>query len=167
MYGRFDTLGRYALSFGADGILFTCSAFGPAIERVAQSVTVPVLKPNEAMFAEAIVIGGTVGMLATFEPSIASMGVEFEADAAKAGVAVTLQTKFVPDAMAALLAGDRDKHDALVAEAGAALAHCNAIMLAQFSMAPAAAALRQKLPGVPILTSPGAAVTAMRKRIQR
>ena len=68
MYGRFDTLGRYALSFGADGILFTCSAFGPAIERVAQSVAVPVLKPNEAMFAEAIAIGGTVGMLATFEP---------------------------------------------------------------------------------------------------
>jgi len=165
MYGRFDTLGRYALSFGADGILFTCSAFGPAIERVAQSVAVPVLKPNEAMFAEAIAIGGTIGMLATFEPSIASMGVEFKADAAKAGVAVTLQTKFVPDAMAALLAGNRERHDELVAEAGVALARCNAIMLAQFSMAPAADLLRRKVPGVPVLTSPGAAVAAMRRRI--
>jgi hypothetical protein len=165
MYGRFDTLGRYALSFGADGILFTCSAFGPAIERVAQSVTVPVLKPNEAMFAEAIAIGGTVGMLATFEPSIASMGVEFEADAAKAGAKVTLQSRFVPDAMAALLAGDRAKHDALVAESGTALAHCNAIMLAQFSMAPAADLLRRKVPA-PVLTSPGAAVAAMRRRIK-
>ena len=170
MYGRFDTLGRYALSFGADGILFTCSAFGPAIERVAQSVAVPVLKPNEAMFAEAIAIGGTVGMLATFEPSIASMGVEFKADAAAqirkgAGVAVTLQTKFVPDAMAALLAGNRERHDELVAEAGVALARCNAIMLAQFSMAPAADLLRRKVPGVPVLTSPGAAVAAMRRRI--
>jgi Asp/Glu/hydantoin racemase len=166
MYGRFDTLGRYALSFGADGILFTCSAFGPAIERVAQSVTVPVLKPNEAMFAEAITIGGTVGMLATFEPSIASMGVEFKADAAKTGVEVTLQTRFVPDAMAALLAGDRDRHDALVAEAGAALAHCNAIMLAQFSMAPAADLLRRMVPN-PVLTSPGAAVAAMGRRIMQ
>jgi Asp/Glu/hydantoin racemase len=169
MYGRFDTLGRYALSFGADGILFTCSAFGPAIERVAKAVAVPVLKPNEAMFAEAIAIGGRVGMLATFEPSIASMGVEFKADAAQigkgAGINVTLQTKFVPDAMAALLAGDRTKHDALVAEAGAALADCNAIMLAQFSMAPAADLLRRKVPGIPVLTSPGAAVAAMRRRI--
>jgi len=104
-------------------------------------------------------------MLATFEPSIASMGVEFKADAAKAGVAVTLQTRFVPDAMAALLAGNRDRHDALVAEAGAALAQCNAIMLAQFSMAPAADLLRRKVPGVPVLTSPGAAVAAMRRRI--
>ena len=83
---------------------------GYEVAGVAQSVDVPVLKPNEAMFAEAIAIGGTVGMLATFEPSIASMGVEFKADAAQfsngAAINVTLQTKFVPDAMAALLAGD-------------------------------------------------------------
>jgi hypothetical protein len=167
LYDRFDALGRYALSFGADGILFTCSAFGPAIERVAQSVAVPVLKPNEAMFAEAIAIGGTIGMLATFEPSIASMAAEFEADAAKAGAKVTLQSKFVLDAMAALLAGKRDQHDALVAQAATGLAHCKAIMLAQFSMAPAAVLLRRRLPDVPVLTSPGAAVAAMRKRIMR
>ena len=93
MYRRFDTLGRYALSFGADGILFTCSAFGPAIERVARTVQVPVLKPNEAMFAEALAIGGRIGMLATFEPSIASMATEFEADAATAGAKVTLESR--------------------------------------------------------------------------
>jgi hypothetical protein len=166
MYGRFEALGRYALSFGADGILFTCSAFGPAIERVARSVAVPVLKPNEAMFAEALAIGGRIGMLATFAPSIASMASEFDADAAAAGAEVTLESRFVPDAMAALLAGQRGEHDALVAEAGPALAPCNAIMLAQFSMAPAADLLRRKLPGVPVLTSPGAAVAAMRQRIK-
>jgi hypothetical protein len=167
LYGRFVALGRYALSFGADGILFTCSAFGPAIERVARSVAVPVLKPNEAMFAEALAIGGTIGMLATFEPSIASMASEFEADAARTGARVRLESKFVPDAMAALLAGSRQRHDDLVAMAGAALAHCDAIMLAQFSMAPAAELLRHTLPRVPILTSPGAAVAAMRSRIAR
>ena len=78
---------------------------------------------------------------------------------------MTLQTKFVPDAMAALLAGNRERHDELVAEAGVVLARCNAIMLAQFSMAPAADLLRRKVPGVPVLTSPGAAVAAMRRRI--
>ena len=170
MYRRFDTLGRYALSFGASGILFTCSAFGPAIERVAQAVSVPVLKPNEAMFAEAIAIGGKIGMLATFEPSIPSMAAEFEADVAKAGAPkdsnrVALETAFVPGAMAALLAGKRDHHDALVAQAAGALAHCNAIMLAQFSMAPAAGRLRERLPDMPVLTSPGSAVAAMKKRI--
>jgi Asp/Glu/hydantoin racemase len=165
MYRRFDTLGRYALSFGADGILFTCSAFGPAIERVASAVAVPVLKPNEAMFADALAIGGKLGMLATFEPSIPSMAAEFEADAAKAGIKVTLESVFVPGAMAALLAGKRDHHDALVAQAAGALAHCSAIMLAQFSMAPAAGRLRERLPDMPVLTSPGAAVAAMKKRL--
>jgi len=165
IYGRFDALGAYSVAIGASGILFTCSAFGPAIERVARAVEIPVLKPNEAMFAEAIQIGGRIGMLATFEPSIASMTAEFEADAAKTGPDTTLESVFVPDAMAALVAGDRGRHDALVAEAATALAHCKAIMLAQFSMAPAAARLRQRLPGKPVLTSPDAAVATMKKRL--
>src|SRR5262245_40588610 len=91
LFKRFDALGRYALSFGADAILFTCSAFGPAIERVARSVDIPVLKPNEAMFAEAIAAGGTIGMLATFEPSIASMSQEFEEQARQAGAQASLR----------------------------------------------------------------------------
>ena len=165
IYGRFDALGAYSMAIGADAILFTCSAFGPAIERVARAVTIPVLKPNEALFAEAIAIGGKIGMLATFEPSIASMAAEFAADAATAGARVALESVFVPGAMAALLAGKRDHHDALVAQAAGALAHCNAIMLAQFSMAPAAGRLRERLPSVPVLTSPGSAVAAMKKRV--
>src|SRR6185436_19195818 len=101
----------------ADAILFTCSAFGPAIERVARLLTMPVLKPNEAMFAEAIAIGGTIGMLATFEPSIASMSEEFQEQAKQAGASTNLKSVFVPGAMAALLAGGRKQHDILVAEA--------------------------------------------------
>jgi Asp/Glu/hydantoin racemase len=165
-YSRFDALGAYSVAIGADGILFTCSAFGPAIERVADAVSIPVLKPNEAMFAEAIAVGGRIGMLATFEPSIPSMEAEFKADAAKAGAQVTIESVFVPNAMAALVGGDRGKHDALVAEAASALAHCKAIMLAQFSMAPAAAQVRQRVPNAPVLTSPGSAVASMRKRIK-
>src|SRR3954449_1089662 len=50
MTGRFLWLGRYAVSTGADAILFTCSAFGPCIEAVAQEhAPMPVLRPNEAM----------------------------------------------------------------------------------------------------------------------
>jgi Asp/Glu/hydantoin racemase len=165
MYERFDAMGQYALSIGADGILFTCSAFGPAIDRVARAVPIPVLKPNEAMFAEALAIGGRIGMLATFESSIASMTTEFETAAAAAGAAITLESVFVPHAMAALLAGKRDHHDALLEQAAPALTHCDAIMLAQFSMAPAADRVRERLPGLPVLTSPGAAVAAMKARI--
>ena len=34
MYARFDALGTYASDIGADGLLFTCSAFGDAIDAV-------------------------------------------------------------------------------------------------------------------------------------
>ena len=164
IFSRFDALGRYAVSFGADAILFTCSAFGPAIERVARSVDMPVLKPNEAMFAEAIAVGGSIGMLATFEPSIASMTEEFVEQAAQAGVSAKLKSVFVPRAMAALQAGRREEHDALVADAAAQLTGCDAIMLAQFSMAPAAVQMRGRT-RTPILTSPASAVAALKDRL--
>jgi len=78
MIKRFLDLTHYTLSAGADAILFTCSAFGLAIEACAKESNVPVLKPNEAMFEQALGLASTdkklkVALLATFNPSIASM----------------------------------------------------------------------------------------------
>ena len=61
MTQRFLDLGDYAKRTGADGILFTCSAFGPCIEAVQRALApMPVLKPNEAMIEEAQALGGTI-----------------------------------------------------------------------------------------------------------
>ena len=69
---RFQTLARYAADVGVNGILFTCSAFGPAIEAVKKKFApLPVLKPNEAMFEEALKSGARLGLLASFELSLA------------------------------------------------------------------------------------------------
>ena len=68
-------------STGADGILFTCSAFGPCIEACARELApMPVLKPNEAMIEEAVALTGPhgrIGLMATFAPTLASMPPEF------------------------------------------------------------------------------------------
>ena len=49
LMNRFSILTDYAHKCGANAVLFTCSAFGPAIEAAQKVVPIPVLKPNEAM----------------------------------------------------------------------------------------------------------------------
>jgi aspartate/glutamate racemase len=165
MMQRFATLANYARGTGSNGILFTCSAFGEAIEAVARQAQIPVLKPNEAMFAEALESGHSVGLLVTFEPSIPSMEQEFVQMAAACNKGVHLETVWVPEAMQALASGDAARHDDLIAAAAPRLAHCDVVMLAQFSMARALPVVRQAVCN-PILTSPDSAVTKLKTLLQ-
>ena len=78
MTARFVALGDYAVATGVRGILFTCSAFGTCIDAVARRFPdIPVLKPHEAMIADASRIGRRIGLVASFAPTLASMPAEF------------------------------------------------------------------------------------------
>ena len=121
---RIVLLAKYAVASGADGVLFTCSAFGEAIEAAARSAPIPVLKPNEAMFDAALGAGARIGMLATFAPSVQSMEDEFRAMAMARRSPATIETCCVPGAMAALKAGDAAMHDRLIAEVAPRFAGC-------------------------------------------
>lgn len=156
MTERFRTLGRYAVGTGAQGILFSCSAFGPCIEAVAADVApLPVLKPNEAAIEEAVGIGRRIGLLATFAGTLASMPPEFPPG-------VELVPCLAPGALAALDAGDLATHDRLAAEASRALRDCDVVLLGQFSLA-RAAALVAEATGKPVVTTPGSAVRKLRQ----
>lgn len=164
MIERFVALCAYGRRIGADGILATCSAFGPAIERAASHLPIPILKPNEAMFQAAIETGDRIGMIATFAPSLATMEEEFTEDVRRRGSHTRLTSVVVPEAMAALRAGDTDTHNRLVAERGTEFDGYDAVMLAHFSTSRAAPALR-KMTAVPVLTAPEAAVRRMRSLV--
>jgi maleate cis-trans isomerase len=161
---RFVRLARYAHGTGAHGILATCSAFGEAIERADRELDVPVLKPNEAMFRDALTRGDRIGMLATFGPSVASMESEFAGIARAAGSAATLRTVLVADAMTRLRAGDAERHNELVARHASELADRDAIVLAHFSTSRAAARVREAT-AVPVFTAPESAVRALRAAV--
>lgn len=160
MHARFEALAAYAESTGAQAILFTCSAFGPCIEAVASARPhMPVLKPNEAMIEDAARVGGRIGLIASFAPTLVTMPAEFPAG-------VDLRTACVPQAMEALNAGQAEAHDRAVAAAALALREqgCTALALAQFSMA-RAAPLVATTTGLPVFTTPGSAVQALRRRL--
>ncbi len=162
---RIVALAAYAERIGADGILFTCSAFGAAIERAARNSRVPVLKPNEAMFDAAFQEGDRVAMIYTFPPSAGGMEEEFRREAARRGRSATITSVFCDGALDAKKAGDDAAHDSLIAETAAQIADADVILLAQFSMANAAALPRSNS-DIPILTSPGTAVRAIRQRVE-
>jgi len=161
MTGRIMALAEYGRSTGAAGILFTCSAFGEAIEAAAARTPIPVLKPNEAMFETALLAGQRIGMLATFAPSVEAMEHEFRQMAAARRLPATITTYCVPGAMAALKGGDAATHNRLVAEAALRFGDCDAVLLAHFSTSRAAPAASAAL-GRPVLTSPGSAVAKLK-----
>lgn len=161
---RMVTLARYAVGIGADGILFTCSSFGSAIEEAARQLPVPVLKPNEAMFEAAMARGRRLAMIATFPPSRASMEEEFRADAIRVKPEAELTTFVVEPAIRALNGGDAETHNRLVAEQAAGLDGFDAIMLAHFSTSRARAAVNA-VTATPVLTSPDAAVEKIRRLV--
>lgn len=160
MTERFLTLSRYAVGTGADGILFTCSAFGPCIEAVAaEFAPMPVLKPNEAMIEEATAHHTRIGLLSSFPGTLASMPAEFPAH-------VQLTPMLAEGALAALDAGDVAEHDRLVVEAAKRFGpEVEAIALAQFSLAHCAEAVAQAT-GKPVFTTPGSAVRKLKAMLE-
>lgn len=171
MVKRFQTLATYAAAAGpegrkADGILFTCSAFGPAIEAARKDMKIPVLKPNEAAFAEAIQRGGKAVLLVTFPPALAPMLKEFEQMREEAGSDVEIEGRLVEGALAALQAKRPDEHDSLVARTAEEFKEATTIVLGQFSLARAATAVRQKT-SAKVLTTPDTAVNAMKALVEK
>lgn len=165
MIERFVALARYVHGCGADAILYTCSAFGPAIEAAQCALPIPVLKPNEAMLEEALAAGGRIGLLATFVPSIPALKAELEQMARRKGLAIEVVTRTLPDALAALHAGRAAEHDHLIAAAADALSDCDALILGQFSMASAARLIPVRA-GRKVLTSPASAVAQLRRLLR-
>lgn len=161
MYDVFRTLTRYMVSRGADGILFTCSAFRECIDACVAEFDVPILKPNDAMIERALNAGSRIAVMATVGPTIPSISAEIQEMAAVRGQKIELVPYMVEDAFDALAGGDAARHDALVAARARTIRNCDVIVLAQFTLSravPAVAAVST----IPIYNSPGAAVAKMR-----
>lgn len=178
IHDRFLALGRYAAASSdgqvpTSGILFTCSAFRPAIERVRASLAIPVLTPNEGAFDDALALcrdrsgGGRIGLLLTFQGSVAPLTGEIHAMADAAGQP---RPEVIPavaqGGLEALQRGDATLHDTLSAAAARSLPPVDVIVIGQFSMARVAPLVRD-CRTEPVLTTPHAAARKLRRLVEQ
>jgi len=159
---RVAALLEHSAGTGAEAILFTGSLFGEPVEAARERMAVPVLTAYEALIEEALAAGRRLALLATVPDTITMMRADIERHARAAGAALEVEARLVAGALEALMRGDREAHDAAVADAARALADRDAVMLGQFSMAPARARLDPAL-AARVLSSPGAAVRKLRR----
>lgn len=163
MVERMVGLASYAKAHGAQAILFTCSAFGPAIDAAKKAHDIPILKPNEAMFDEALDLCEAlarpcrVGLLTTFAPAAAPMLAELQEAIAHRGLPVSIDSACAQGALEMLNAGDAAAHDQRLLQTALQMPACDVYVLGQFSMARTQAPLAQAL-HKPVLTSPASAV---------
>lgn len=164
LYQRIDRLVDYALSLDAAAILFTCSAMGEAIDACAEKHTLPILKPNEAMFEAALEQGENIVMLATFAPAVAGMEAEFRELATAKGSSAKISTMMVAGAREALTAGNVARHNQLLTEAARQIQYADALVLAHFSMEVAFEEIKAAV-SCPVLSSPQTAVKKLKRII--
>ncbi len=162
LYARVANLFRHCEASGADGIVFSGSTFGPAVEEGRKGIKVPVLRIEEGMMDEAIARGGAILVLSTQKRAMPVVRSTLDASAKAAGKSPAIKDIWVEGARDALLAGDNDKHDRLIADQAAAAGDFNTVVLSMISMAPARAKMPPGLASK-TLTSGETAVTRMRK----
>lgn len=144
---------------GVDAVLVTCSSIGESAERAAVASSVPVVRVDAAMAAEAVALAGhdddqpgRIVVLATVEATLGPTGRLLRRAASGESAAPMVETRLLADALRARESGDQPGHDALVVQAVREEAErADVVVLAQASMAQAAAGLRTE---VPVLSSP-------------
>lgn len=158
---RIIDLGQEAVNDHVDAILYTCSAFGDAIEAAKNRFDLPILKPNESAFQNAISAGVDVNILVTFEPSLELLINEFEV--MSRGMYINVKGHLIEDALRLLKENQVESHNQKIISAVEMIPSHETVILGQFSMARAAEEIETSMPDRLVLNTPDAAVTALKE----
>jgi Asp/Glu/hydantoin racemase len=158
--------GVLAAGVGADAILNCCSSVGEAAELLARIVDIPVVRIDEPMARRAVEVGSRIAVVATLATTLDPTKRLIVRKANENGRDVTVKSYVADSAFDSLLAGDAQRHDALVNSAvDRALQENDVVVLAQGSMA-RLVAVRPDGSSGRILTSPRAGVEEIRRYLQ-
>jgi len=162
---RMDRMIEAAIADGADGVLLTCSQYGGRAEvRDADVDGVAVLSADGPLFEEAIAKDpATVLLVASLESAAADSAERLGAAFSDAGRSPELRTLVVPAAAKPL--PQESLESALIAAIEEAGGERGLIVLAQFSLAPAAAAIAARF-DAPVLDGPAAAARKLSSTVR-
>jgi len=142
-----------AQEIGASVFVCVCTTLGMAMRDAQKALSIPLVMIDAAMLRRAVSLGERIALLITFPPTErASLAAarEFAKEAGRENVVIDIIT--VAGAREAMMQGDSETHDRLIADAAhnAALDH-DVIAFAQVSMLNAANLCTDM--SVPVLTS--------------
>ncbi|MFS2087732.1 aspartate/glutamate racemase family protein [Paenarthrobacter nicotinovorans] len=164
---RMVHLAQAAEAAGADIIFSACSSLGPALDTAARNVDIQVVKIDEAMATIAARDGNRIGVLATVPTTLGPTSDLIRTKAHEMGRVTNIEQRLCEGAFSVLMAGDRDKHDAMVIEQATDLARTtDIIVLAQASMNRLAGVIEEKTK-VRVLSSPRLGVEHLAEHLTR
>ena len=147
-----------AAAAAADVVVCTCSTIGAAAEAARELIDVPLIRVDRPMAERAVALGSRLAVVAAVASTVAPTTALLRDAAARHGVELAITTVLCADAWHLFEAGDTSGYLQAVAAAVDGIAGpVDAVVLAQASMAGAAARCRT---GVPVLSSPRLAVEA-------
>lgn len=162
---RMERLIRHAVDGGADAVLLTCSMYGEVTAKVATAV--PTYAPDQAVFDD-IIAGGyeVILVVASIDTALADSMVRLRTAVSKNGQDAVVEGVLASDAFGAAQRGDDADLVAAVVDACRGFdGQVDAVLLAQYSLAPARDALAADL-GVPVYSGPHSAARAIRKKLE-
>ena len=140
---------------GADAVLVTCSSVGPAVEAARPFVNIPVMRVDQPMADKAVSMGNRIGVTATLSTTLQPTSELVRARAAAQGRNIEIISHLCEGAFQAVVSGDTDTHDRIVAAGLKELmSKVDVVVLAQASMARVVDTLSDEEKIVPVLSSP-------------
>jgi hypothetical protein len=164
---RMLTLIRHAIDGGADGVLLTCSMYGATAQDAAPGLPIPVLAPDEALFAAtAAQHAARIAVLASLPTAVTDTTARLTTYLAANNQPETVVTgTVIPGGAEATAAGNAQAlQDAVVAAAVGVAGQVDLIVLANFSLAPTTAATAAAV-SVPVLSPPQLAADVLRAQL--
>ncbi|QHC71734.1 aspartate/glutamate racemase family protein [Rathayibacter sp. VKM Ac-2801] len=164
LQARMNRLLDHAAAEGADGVLLSCSLYAQLTEPAQERLGIPVVGPDDAAFTDIL----DRGFQSVALVSSVALALEDSTDRARDRLgegASAINPLLALDARKPSLLGDaKGTADAIAQVLRRDVGDFDAVLLANYSLAPAVPFLTEEL-GIPVLVGAGSAADELRRRL--